>query len=286
MLRPCWRTCDARRRNVAGQSLHLLRPPETRAVDAPLGLRDFSWQQFQTQTWRGRERERKVARGLMERRVGGSRWHSRRLARLARCRPRASECGAVGPSLSTRRCFQNVSLRTKENSERRGEFKQRHFLVRKEESSRCSYLRIRGGTTAGDDCSKVSRRGSPLPSSKRPLSTMPHSHHSRESPSTILCLELINLRPYPDSGSFCRHAKGTLEEVVLEAISQGFTTFGLSEHAPRSAERGSTVPLIHRIETPLRYRQEDLYPEEVRTFVSRAHSRPHSPRRFRHPSRT
>ncbi|ORY28508.1 putative histidinol-phosphatase [Naematelia encephala] len=53
---------------------------------------------------------------------------------------------------------------------------------------------------------------------------MPHSHHSH-------------------SGQFCRHAKSTLREVVLEAIRQGFTTFGLSEHAPR-------------------YRLEDLFPEE------------------------
>ena len=54
---------------------------------------------------------------------------------------------------------------------------------------------------------------------------MPHSHHSH-------------------SGQFCRHAKDTLEQVVLEAIRQGFEVFGLSEHAPR-------------------YRLEDLFPEEV-----------------------
>lgn len=46
------------------------------------------------------------------------------------------------------------------------------------------------------------------------------------------------------SGQFCLHAKGTLEQVVAEAIKQGFTTFGLSEHVPR-------------------YRTCDLYPEEV-----------------------
>ncbi|OSD01108.1 histidinol phosphate phosphatase H [Trametes coccinea BRFM310] len=54
---------------------------------------------------------------------------------------------------------------------------------------------------------------------------MPHSHHSH-------------------SGEFCKHAAGTLEEVVLEAIRQGFETFGLTEHVPR-------------------YRAEDLYPEEA-----------------------
>lgn len=47
------------------------------------------------------------------------------------------------------------------------------------------------------------------------------------------------------SGEFCCHAKGTLAEVVDEAIRQGFTTFGLSEHVPR-------------------YEYTHLYPEEVR----------------------
>jgi histidinol-phosphatase (PHP family) len=54
---------------------------------------------------------------------------------------------------------------------------------------------------------------------------MPHSHHSH-------------------SGQFCKHASGQLEEVVLEAIRQGFQVYGLTEHAPR-------------------YRPRDLYPEEV-----------------------
>ena len=48
------------------------------------------------------------------------------------------------------------------------------------------------------------------------------------------------------SGQFCSHAVGTLEEVVQQAIRQGFSTFGLSEHIPR-------------------YRRQDLYPEEVRS---------------------
>lgn len=47
------------------------------------------------------------------------------------------------------------------------------------------------------------------------------------------------------SGQFCKHAAGTLEEVVLEAIRQKFKVYGLSEHVPR-------------------YRLEDFYPEEVR----------------------
>lgn len=54
---------------------------------------------------------------------------------------------------------------------------------------------------------------------------MPYSHHSH-------------------SGQFCQHAKGTLEEVVQEAIRQNFKVYGLTEHVPR-------------------YREEDLYPEEV-----------------------
>ncbi|TIA91267.1 hypothetical protein E3P99_01166 [Wallemia hederae] len=54
--------------------------------------------------------------------------------------------------------------------------------------------------------------------------TMPFSHHSH-------------------SGEFCRHAKGTLDQVVRSAVDKQFRLFGLSEHAPR-------------------YRTEDLYPEE------------------------
>lgn len=54
---------------------------------------------------------------------------------------------------------------------------------------------------------------------------MPHSHHSH-------------------SGQFCKHAVGTLEDVVQAAIAQRFAVYGLTEHVPR-------------------YRQIDLYPEEV-----------------------
>ncbi|KDE09183.1 histidinol-phosphatase (PHP family) [Microbotryum lychnidis-dioicae p1A1 Lamole] len=46
------------------------------------------------------------------------------------------------------------------------------------------------------------------------------------------------------SGQFCLHANGTLEQVVQTAIAKGFTTFGLTEHVPRS-------------------RVQDLYPEEA-----------------------
>ena len=46
------------------------------------------------------------------------------------------------------------------------------------------------------------------------------------------------------SGQFCKHAAGTLEEVVREVVDQGFEVYGLTEHVPR-------------------YRQQDLYPEEV-----------------------
>jgi histidinol-phosphatase (PHP family) len=54
---------------------------------------------------------------------------------------------------------------------------------------------------------------------------MPYSHHSH-------------------SGQFCKHAVGTLEDVVKEALHQGFEIYGLTEHVPR-------------------YRTKDLYPEEV-----------------------
>ena len=55
---------------------------------------------------------------------------------------------------------------------------------------------------------------------------MPYSHHSH-------------------SGQFCKHAAGSLEDVVKEALRQGFEIYCLTEHVPR-------------------YRNEDLYPEEVR----------------------
>jgi histidinol-phosphatase (PHP family) len=45
------------------------------------------------------------------------------------------------------------------------------------------------------------------------------------------------------SGEFCGHAKGQLRSVVEAAVSAGFTTYGLSEHAPR-------------------YQQQHLYPDE------------------------
>lgn len=35
------------------------------------------------------------------------------------------------------------------------------------------------------------------------------------------------------SGEFCGHAKGQLRSVVQAAVDAGFTTYGLSEHAPR-----------------------------------------------------
>jgi histidinol-phosphatase (PHP family) len=54
---------------------------------------------------------------------------------------------------------------------------------------------------------------------------MPFSHHSH-------------------SGQFCKHAIGSLEQVVQEAIANGFKVYGLTEHVPR-------------------YRKKDLYPEEV-----------------------
>ncbi|KAI6041585.1 Polymerase/histidinol phosphatase-like protein [Pisolithus marmoratus] len=59
---------------------------------------------------------------------------------------------------------------------------------------------------------------------------MPFSHHSH-------------------SGQFCKHAKGTLEEVVLEAIKQGFRVYGLTEHVPR-------------------YSLDHLYPEEIEAGLS------------------
>ncbi|KIJ26498.1 hypothetical protein M422DRAFT_62134 [Sphaerobolus stellatus SS14] len=45
------------------------------------------------------------------------------------------------------------------------------------------------------------------------------------------------------SGQFCKHAVGTLEEVVKAAIAKGFKIYGLTEHVPR-------------------YRTKNVYPEE------------------------
>ncbi len=39
------------------------------------------------------------------------------------------------------------------------------------------------------------------------------------------------------SGEFCDHATGTLRQVLDAAITQGFRTYGVSEHAPRLGER-------------------------------------------------
>ena len=60
------------------------------------------------------------------------------------------------------------------------------------------------------------------------LPSMPQSHHSH-------------------SGQFCKHAVGSLEDVVKEALNQGFEVYGLTEHVPR-------------------YHVKDLYPEEVITL--------------------
>jgi len=59
---------------------------------------------------------------------------------------------------------------------------------------------------------------------------MPHSHHSH-------------------SGKFCKHASGTLEEVVQAAIKRGFKTFALTEHCPR-------------------FRVKDLYLESSVSYLS------------------
>ncbi|KAJ7871071.1 hypothetical protein B0H13DRAFT_2350078 [Mycena leptocephala] len=65
------------------------------------------------------------------------------------------------------------------------------------------------------------------------------------------------------SGQFCKHAVGSLEDMILEAIRREFEVYGLTEHVPR-------------------YGTEDLHPEEVsltpddlmeqfNTFLSEAH---------------
>jgi histidinol-phosphatase (PHP family) len=46
------------------------------------------------------------------------------------------------------------------------------------------------------------------------------------------------------SGTFCRHARNDLEQVIQRAVAAGFSHYGLSEHAPR-------------------FRDEDLGPDEA-----------------------
>ncbi|KAJ3278162.1 histidinolphosphatase [Borealophlyctis nickersoniae] len=53
------------------------------------------------------------------------------------------------------------------------------------------------------------------------------------------------------SGEYCKHAKGSLEDVVKKAIDMGFVAYGLSEHMPRT-------------------RQQDLYPEEIEANLTPA----------------
>lgn len=93
------------------------------------------------------------------------------------------------------------------------------------------------------------------PSNGRSFSTPPvfvsPSHYYSPTPLDLVPSRLLRSLAkmhshHSHSGQFCRHAKDQLEDVVQEAIRQGFTTFGLSEHAPR-------------------YREQDLFPEEVRS---------------------
>lgn len=39
------------------------------------------------------------------------------------------------------------------------------------------------------------------------------------------------------SGEFCKHARGTLREILEAAVAYGFHTFGVAEHAPRAESR-------------------------------------------------
>ena len=71
-----------------------------------------------------------------------------------------------------------------------------------------------------------------------------HSHSGARDLNNILFRHVLTLEMRVLAGQFCRHAKGSLEDVVKEAIRQGFSVYGLSEHIPR-------------------HRREELYPEEV-----------------------
>ncbi|MBF0288186.1 MAG: histidinol-phosphatase [SAR324 cluster bacterium] len=58
------------------------------------------------------------------------------------------------------------------------------------------------------------------------------------------------------SGNYCDHAEGKLEDIICNAIEQGFTHYGLSEHMPRTqteylypeeCERGRTPEQLERM---------------------------------------
>jgi hypothetical protein len=80
------------------------------------------------------------------------------------------------------------------------------------------------------------------PSAVKAVATM-QSHHSHSGGSAYKTpFKLI-------IAEFCLHAVNTLEEVILEAIRQKFTSFALTEHMPRDS-------------------LEDFYPEEVNSLLS------------------
>ncbi len=97
-------------------------------------------------------------------------------------------------------------------------------------------------------CTTVSSERGRCPTHARQKVCLPHthcvSHHHLSLPLRAKSRVHMPFSHHSHSGQFCKHAAGTLEDVVREAIRQGFRTYGLTEHVPR-----------HRV--------DDLYPEEV-----------------------
>ncbi|KAF2264014.1 histidinol-phosphatase [Lojkania enalia] len=79
------------------------------------------------------------------------------------------------------------------------------------------------------------------------------------------------------SGQFCAHAKDTLEDIVLAAISKGFQSFALTEHIPRPLVDFYPEEQEHHTEESLSKlfddftaeaaRLKDLYSSKIRLFV-------------------
>ena len=65
---------------------------------------------------------------------------------------------------------------------------------------------------------------------------------------------MIPISAHSHSGQFCKHASGTLEEVVVEAIAQKFRFYGLSEHIPRQLQSQ-----LYQEETDLGMQPSDLF---------------------------
>ncbi|MDX9975940.1 MAG: histidinol-phosphatase [FCB group bacterium] len=70
------------------------------------------------------------------------------------------------------------------------------------------------------------------------------------------------------SGEFCKHAQGTLRDILDAAVAYGYHTFGVTEHAPRAEMRFLYPEEIALGYDPARLHAEfDAYARETETVV-------------------